>query len=142
MSTPPTGYLECNGAAISRTTYAALFTAISDDYGAGNGTTTFNLPDYRGEFLRGWAHGDTTDPDRAARTNRGDGTGGDVVGSKQADGLKAHVHQYHDGGYDPGGSTYIEGSVNQNSPRLYDTVSTGGNETRPTNINVMYCIKY
>lgn len=40
----PSGWLKCNGSAVSRTTYAALFTAIGTTYGAGNGSTTFNLP--------------------------------------------------------------------------------------------------
>lgn len=47
-ATAAVGYLECNGAAVSRTTYAALFTAISTVWGAGDGTTTFNVPDLRG----------------------------------------------------------------------------------------------
>ena len=45
-SSTPTGYLYCNGAAISRTTYAKLFSAIGTTYGTGDGTTTFNLPNY------------------------------------------------------------------------------------------------
>jgi microcystin-dependent protein len=140
-ATVPSGYLECDGSSLLRASYSALFAVISDDYGAADGTH-FNLPDYRGKFLRGWAHGQTTDPDKATRTDRGDGTGGDVVGSKQADEIASHTHQYHDGGYDSGGSTYTEGSVNQNSPRLYTSAATGGSETRPKNVNVMYCIKY
>ena len=47
-ATAPTGYLLCNGAAVSRTTYAALFEILGTTYGAGDGTTTFNLPDLRG----------------------------------------------------------------------------------------------
>lgn len=43
----PTGWLECNGQAVSRTTYAELFALIGTSYGAGNGTTTFNVPDYQ-----------------------------------------------------------------------------------------------
>lgn len=50
----PSGYLKCNGAEISRTTYAALFAAIGTRFGAGDGSTTFNVPDLRGEFIRGW----------------------------------------------------------------------------------------
>lgn len=50
---PPTGFLFCEGAAVSRTTYAALFAVIGTTYGAGNGTTTFNLPDLRGVFPLG-----------------------------------------------------------------------------------------
>ena len=52
-SSIPTGYLLCNGAAVSRTTYADLFKAISTLYGAGDGSTTFNLPDLRDRFLEG-----------------------------------------------------------------------------------------
>lgn len=47
----PAGSLECNGQAVSRTTYAALFAAIGASAGAGNGTTTFNVPDYRGRVF-------------------------------------------------------------------------------------------
>jgi microcystin-dependent protein len=54
-SAVPTGYLLCNGAAVSRTTYAALFTAIGTTFGAGDGSTTFNLPDVRGRFILGVA---------------------------------------------------------------------------------------
>jgi phage-related tail fiber protein len=64
-NTAPTGYLKANGAAVSRTTYAALFTAIGTTYGAGNGSTTFNLPDLRGEFIRGWDDGRGVDSGRA-----------------------------------------------------------------------------
>lgn len=64
-NTAPTGYLKCNGAAVSRTTYAALFSAIGTTYGVGNGTTTFNLPDMRGEFPRGWDDGRGVDSGRA-----------------------------------------------------------------------------
>lgn len=49
----PTGYLLCNGQAVSRTTYHSLYSAIGNEYGAGDGTTTFNIPDYQGMFLRG-----------------------------------------------------------------------------------------
>ena len=49
----PPGYFECNGQAISRTTYSALFAAIGTTYGAGDASTTFNVPDMRDEFIRG-----------------------------------------------------------------------------------------
>ena len=50
---PPAGYLFCGGQAISRTAYAALFAVIGTTFGAGDGSTTFNVPELRGEFLRG-----------------------------------------------------------------------------------------
>lgn len=52
-STAPTGWLICNGALVSRTTYAALYAVITTTFGAGDGSTTFKLPDYQGAFLRG-----------------------------------------------------------------------------------------
>lgn len=56
-SSAPSGYLKANGALVSRTTYATLFAAIGTTFGAGDGSTTFALPDLRGEFLRGWDDG-------------------------------------------------------------------------------------
>lgn len=64
----PNGYLECNGAAVNRVTYAELFAAIGVTYGPGNGTTTFNLPDLRGEFIRGFDNGKGSDPGRTIGT--------------------------------------------------------------------------
>ena len=67
----PTGYLECNGAAVSRTTYSALFAVIGTAYGAGNGSSTFNLPDLRGEFIRGFDNGRGVDSGRSVATSQG-----------------------------------------------------------------------
>ena len=66
--TPPVGYVIANGAALSRTTYAALFAAIGTTYGAGDGSTTFNVPDFRGVFLRGLDNSRGLDPSRALGT--------------------------------------------------------------------------
>ena len=60
----PAGWLKCNGAAISRTAYAQLFAVLGTHYGAGNGSTTFNLPDARGEFIRGLDEGRGINPNR------------------------------------------------------------------------------
>lgn len=65
MSSAPTGWLKANGAAISRTTYASLFAAIGTTFGSGDGSTTFNVPDLRGEFTRGWDNGRGVDSGRA-----------------------------------------------------------------------------
>jgi microcystin-dependent protein len=79
MSAIPTGWLECNGAAVSRTTYANLFAVIGTTYGAGDGSITFNLPDMRGQFARGWDHGRGVDPGR-------------TLGSLQGPANQAHAH--------------------------------------------------
>lgn len=52
-SSLPSGWLLCDGAAVSRTTYAELFSAIGTTFGNGDGSTTFNVPDFRRQFLRG-----------------------------------------------------------------------------------------
>lgn len=52
-STIPGGWLVCDGSAVSRTTYAALFSVIGTTYGSGNGSTTFNLPDFKGRMAIG-----------------------------------------------------------------------------------------
>lgn len=84
-NTIPANWLECNGAAISRTTYATLFAAIGTTWGNGNGSTTFNLPETRGLFPRGWNHASPNsapynDPDAASRvaSNAGGATGDNV----------------------------------------------------------------
>ena len=155
-ATLPTGWLEENGAAISRSTYSALFAVIGTEYGVGDGSSTFNLPDARGEFIRGWDHGAGTDPDAAARTNRGDGTAGDVIGSKQLDQFQGHIFSVrgnNNNGGDPQDSNiifHIAGSALNN----LNSITTGaqsdgtngtprtGEETRARNTYRMIIIKY
>jgi microcystin-dependent protein len=122
----PSGWLECNGAAVSRTTYATLFGLIGTTYGSGDGSTTFNVPELRGEFIRGYDHGRGVDSAR-------------VFASAQTDDFKAHAHTvpFSDGG---GGGQCIENA----SGVAISTVtsgSTGGTETRPRNVALMYVIK-
>lgn len=141
--TPPPEGIEANGAAYSRTTYAALFAKYETKFGPGDGSTTFNVPDLRGEFLRGWDHGRGKDPDAASRTDRGDGTTGDHAGTKQADAIRPHTHSISNA------SSYLTASGAPSVPGLWYGVSaanTGnsgtGNETRPTNVAGMWVIKF
>jgi microcystin-dependent protein len=78
-SSAPPGWLKENGAAVSRTAYAALFAAIGTTYGAGDGSTTFNLPDSRGLFKRALSDGSSRDAGR-------------VLGSVQAGQNLSHTH--------------------------------------------------
>lgn len=131
-NTARAGVLECNGAAVSRTTYAALFAEIGTVFGAGDGSTTFNLPDLRGEFPRGWDHG------RGVDTSR-------TFASWQADELKAHAHQQRYFANTAGGPLNgPAGSNNAQNPVPYGptTENTGGTETRPRNVALMFCIVY
>ena len=148
--TIPNGWLECNGAAISRTTYADLFSAISTHYGTGDGSSTFNIPDLRGQFIRGWDHGAGNDPDAASRTNRGDGTVGDNVGTKQASQNKSHTHDFkasNRAGDEDAWSNTNKGFIGDNDGSAFTQSGTdkifteGGNETRPKNIQMPWCIK-
>lgn len=86
-ATPPEGYLACNGAAVSRTTYAALFAAIGTTFGAGNGTTTFNLPDLRGEFIRGFDGGRGIDTDTLVLTATRTNASATITGIQDTSGL-------------------------------------------------------
>lgn len=135
-STPPTGYLKANGAAVSRATYAALFAVVGTTYGSGDGSTTFNLPDLRGEFIRGWDDG------RGVDTGR-------VFGSAQSDQMQAHQHNGSvilgtAGVSAAGGVTYV--AVTSTGAMGDPTTSTGGvprtgTETRSRNLALLPCIK-
>lgn len=125
-STPPTGFLECDGAAVSRTTYATLFSAIGTTFGVGDGSSTFNLPDMRGYFVRGWDHGRGVDSGR-------------TFGSAQSDDFASHTHTVPANGNNPSFGQQGTGS-GPITPQI--TSATGGSETRPKNIALMYCIKY
>ena len=126
-NTAPTGFLKANGALVSRTTYAALFAEIGTTWGAGDGSTTFALPDLRGEFIRGW------DDARGVDAGR-------VFGSAQADDFKSHLHtQYSYGvGVTLGANTIYQAAASLGT----NTGSTGGTETRPRNVALLACIKY
>lgn len=123
-------YLGCDGAEVSRATYAKLFNKIGEAFGAGDGTTTFNLPDLRGRFLRGLDSGAGVDPGR-------------VLGSSQEDDNKDHSHTSNDatiktGGYNAGGvisSLWYGGTVQSGT-------SSSGTESRPKNVAVKFYIRY
>jgi hypothetical protein len=140
----PNGYLKCNGVAVSRTTYAALYEVIGLTYGVGDGATTFNLPDLRGEFIRGFDNGRGIDSGR-------------TFGSYQADAFQGHGHnlytgrndntQYHGPGSQIGHVGYT-GSYLYND-KVKEAISDGthgtpriASESRPRNIALLPCIKY
>ena len=112
-STPPTGWLECNGQSTAAyPNLVALGILIA--------------PDLRGEFVRGWDNGKGTDPGRA-------------LGTSQADAIEAHLHlvgNWENLGLPGGGRNVLSQTIGNAS-----TFNTGGTETRPRNIALMYCIK-
>jgi hypothetical protein len=142
----PEGFLECNGASVAKADFPKLFAAIGTSYGSID-SASFNLPDFRGEFLRGWSHASGKDPNAGGRSDRGDGTSGDQVGTKQGHDIQSHNHKI---GRWVGGSPgyqYPFPDPNQDNALLDDggpnpnVQATGGSESRPRNINVMWVIK-
>jgi len=162
----PTGYLACDGSEVSRTTYSALFSALSTTWGVGDGSSTFNLPDLRGAFLRG----------SGSQTYTNTYNGGSV-GAKSIDKVKTHSHEFRSENFggslnatddymfmqnnanylDPVDRICITGRTNvrpeggNTSERLYvgnpqqargggPTVSTA-DEVTPFNATILYCIK-
>lgn len=135
--------LLCDGTSYQRTAYPALFAAISTAFGSVDGNS-FNVPDFRGRFLRGVDGSASNDPDKASRTamNTGGNTGNNV-GSVQGYQVASHTHTVSaasvtsPGGLAPGGSG---SSITGNN--TLTSSSTGGTETRPLNAYVNYCIAY
>ena len=157
MQAPPIGWLACDGSAVSRTQYKNLFDAIGTTFGAGDGSTTFNLPDLRGEFIRGWDNNRGVDPGRQ-------------FGSWQEDALQnitgsitvkptSSIQFLTDGGQS---SIITEGALGITSYSNKMSIDNGptttlypdgiffdasrsartASETRPRNVALLYCIKY
>ncbi|WP_144149337.1 phage tail protein [Paraburkholderia sp. BCC1884] len=160
MSAAPAGFLKANGALVSRTTYAALFAAIGTSYGAGDGSTSFGLPDLRGTFVRSWDDSKGVDSGRA-------------LGSAQAQNLPPHSHLipigwdgnnfWGNGGTPAYGDLIAQnggpasgGSVIQNMAGLWNNQGTTNirqaysrtdansitGELRPANVALLACIKF
>ncbi|WP_325436274.1 phage tail-collar fiber domain-containing protein [Pseudomonas nitroreducens] len=199
-STAPAGWFKANGAAVSRTAFPELFAAIGTTFGAGDGSTTFNLPDLRGEFLRGWDDGRGVDAGRAFATvqggqNASHNHSATATANASASATNAgyhrhnvwtggagnHSHSYNlskardanpsgvhnrfgyanDGTYNYDG---VYGSINGVGDHVHGAdmdwngdhshaisvsvgvsvavAAQGGNEARPRNAAVLFCIKY
>jgi microcystin-dependent protein len=163
--TAPANHMARDGSAISRTTYATLFALIGTKYGVGDGVTTFNLPNHMGAFERNAALGSTRDPDRATRTDRGDGTTGDHVGTWQISANLSHTHTGTTGTESTNHthpyswrSTYIQfgggstqgwvgesvgttGYATTTHTHNFTSASSGGTESRPANVSVLPIIR-
>jgi len=152
FSSAPSGWLKANGAAVSRTTYSALFSAIGTTFGVGDGSTTFNLPDMRGVFPRGLDDGKGYDTGRS-------------LGSYQADDNKAHTHTgttASDGahthtvdiqssaGYNTKAAYYDSGNTTRqyttssggSHTHTFTTGSTGATEVKVKNVALLAIIRY
>lgn len=152
MAAIPAGYLRANGAAVSRTTYAALFEKISTYYGAGDGATTFNLPDLRGTFIRGMDEGRGLDPGRVFGTFQwSQNASHSHTASSDVQGAHSHgmypilvnIATNQGGGhYSVGPSPTAAGPVAGAHNHTITVDASGGTESRPSNVAMNYCIKY
>ena len=166
VATVPSGYLECNGAAVSRSTYSALFATIGTAYGTGNGSSTFNLPDLRGEFIRGFDNGRGADSGRSVASSQSAQNASHLHGMDfytqnhtLTGGIRKISEGFLAGGSASGvftktndgnnsitgsSSTSPVGGVNfdgtHNHHVIGNTLNAGG-EARPRNIAMMYIIK-
>ena len=149
-STAPTGYLKANGDAVSRTTYSTLFSAIGTTYGAGDGSTTFNLPDLRGEFVRGLDDGRGVDTSRTLGSSQGDATAlPNTAFTTSNPGNHQHtvsdVQGPNDNSAAGGGPVPAGGSAGTRTTSAAGshthTIGGGDAETRPRNVALLACIK-
>mgnify|MGYP003119983873 CR=1 FL=1 len=170
VATVPSGYLECNGAAISRVTYSALFAIIGTAYGAGNGSSTFNIPDLRGEFIRGFDNGKGTDSGRSIASSQSGSNAShnhsiSLSGTTSTKSLTGGIRKISEGFRANGSASGVFTKTNDgnssitgassNSPvsgvnidashnhtfSASGTSGSQGSEARPRNIAMMYIIK-
>ncbi len=152
-ATAPAGFLKCNGAAISRTTYADLFAAIGTTYGAGDGSTTFNVPETRGEFLRCLDDGRSVDTGRTrGSAQKGTLAAGEMDGSSnQVTGLFANTGSFASQFYadqpsaaDCTGRSFVQTGGTLAGEVVYAaaTYTAYMGMARPRNIAFLTCIRY
>ena len=167
-TTVPSEYLKCNGAAVSRSTFSALFAIIGTTWGAGDGSSTFNVPDLRGEFVRGWDDGKGTDSSRnfASFQHSNNGAHSHTTNATTTISPANHNHAFPgddqfafaDGvggwtnrttgsfNYDAksqsgNGRVYLTSDASLSANTTVTVNPDGGNEARPRNIAMMYVIK-
>lgn len=153
-STAPSGSLMCHGQEVSRTTYSRLYSVIGTTWGSGNGSSTFNVPDLRGAFLRGTG----TNVRSNIKQSNGSAYSGPALGSPQQDEMFRHRHntfRYSNGGgasagisgdYSRRGDQFVNeqvgGSIISDPTRSSTTYGNprSGYENRPFNYGVNYII--
>ena len=143
-------YLYANGDPISRTTYADLYNAIGTTYGVGDGSTTFNLPDYRDQFFRGDSGSRAVGTTQAGTTSAS-GLGGTATSagshvhnvltstSGSASAVVPTTSNALTGG---NGAQWQANFIGSDGAHTHPLSITGAAETRPANIGVRYYIRY
>ena len=131
-ATAPTGWLLCDGSAVSRTTYDDLYAIVGTTFGVGDGSTTFNLPDLRDRFVVG-----------VGTTYSNNDKGGEATHTLTTDEMPAHTHSYYRTGILPGGQIPSSGS-SFDYAISQSTGSTGGGSAHnnlPPYIGLTFIIK-
>jgi microcystin-dependent protein len=131
----PSGSLKANGAAISRSTYADLFSAIGTTFGVGDGSTTFNVPDMRGYFPRGWADNGSIDSGRSFGTTQASTTINSGIGDEDSDSgyTVQNLMSNNDGS---------DGTVTAKRNANNGTYTATRRKIRPVNLALLACIKF
>lgn len=141
------GWVACEGQSVARVVgpngLPKLFEVIGSAWGTDD-PNAFNIPDLRGQFLRGWAHGGKADPDAGSREKLLEGgTEKNKVGSAQGHAFASHNHGIKGGS--PFGMVGNDHDIAVQHPaasqdRGQSKLFEGGSETRPRNVYVMFCI--
>lgn len=138
-----TGYLLCDGRAVSRSTYANLFSAIGVNFGVGDGVTTFNVPDYRGCFLRGFGGDSALDmyTKQAAGVPNIYGTYGGQRNVDSSGALKS-ISTPYGGSAEHWVTRDWDNSIKLDAAEVSSIYQDDITEVRPTNFAVNFFIKY
>jgi len=149
----PTGWLECDGSAVSRTTYSALFTAIGTTYGSGDGSTTFNVPDIRGRTVCGKDNMGGTAANRLTSGSTIDGSTLGTAGGAQTHTLSngempSHYHQLKGGNGDVpdwfggSGASYGMRAQSESGDIYNEFMSNSGSSNAHANVQPSIVLNY
>lgn len=137
----PSGFLECNGQAVSRTTYADLFAIVSTTYGTGDGSTTFNVPDLGDNVPVGKSNNKSIGSTGGANTvtSTGNVGGSTANASLSVSQLASHNHQLYNPGPNPQSNAAVPGmGYNANPGSVVVPISTGGGDGHSHNMSANF----
>lgn len=144
-TTPPTGWLKCDGSAVSRTTYAALFAVIGTTYGAGNSSTTFNLPNLIGRVPFGMTSEYIGQSSNGVLPNITGKLANYAIQGTDASGAFAAVDTVSSSAYDSSNHSRQASNASFDASRSNSIYGNGwysGARVVPASIGMTYCIKY
>ena len=139
-SSIPSGFLECNGATVSRSTYASLFAVIGTTYGAGDGSSTFTIPDLQDNVPVGKSNNKALASTGGANTVTATGNvaGSTANASLSTSQLASHSHSITRSTSYGGGSTVVSHSNNAGGTTSYGTSNTGSGSAHSHNMSANF----